>query len=188
MGIADVNIAMILMDTGRLDEALKIYTKVLISIIIKVIQYSNSLTVALVKTGQRKSFKEACDVLDWGLTVLNATDAGKISYLTKMKVVLFTLKAMCSSCLDDDEGMRENMQKAQELAIKYDKDSTNGVDGKIRFWHADDDYKPAFYDELGASATESIDALFVRRAHDIPPEADKKIKKAKKYWDEIKAQ
>ena len=186
-GVADVNIAMILMNTGRLDEALERYTKVLVSILIKSLQLSSNMAIGLVKTGERKHYREACDILDWCLALFAATSNGKSSYLTKMQAVLLVLKAMCLSCLDELENMRLCIEEAYRLAEAYDRAPTNQLDGKIKFWHAGEDYKPTLYDELGHGAVEGVDALFAQEDPvKLPESVLPKMEKAKKCWDDQK--
>ncbi len=75
------------------------------------------------------------------------------------------------------------------FAVKFDKSPINETAGKIRFWHAENDYKPVLYDELGSGAVQSIDSLFTKDQHPLNPMPDKIIKKmepAEKYWNEVK--
>ena len=190
MGIADINIAKILMDTGRYDEAMDRFTRVLVSILIKSLQFSSCEAIALVKTGKKSNLAEARDLLDWCIKLYEATTDSKISYLTKMQAVLLVLKGMTLSCLGDYESMRPCIDDAYKLALRFDKAPANGIAGKIRFWHAVEDYKPTLYDELGSGAVQSIDALFAQDPHPIAPMPDKitrKMEPAREYWNEVKA-
>ena len=106
-----------------------------------------------------------------------------------MLAVLLILKGMVLSCLGEYENMRLCIDDAYKLAIRFDKAPANGIAGKIRFWHAVEDYKPILYDELGAGAVQSIDSLFSQDPNPTSPMPDKitkKMKSAKEYWDEIK--
>ncbi len=49
MGIADINIAMIYMNTGKLDEAMDRLTRVHVSILIKCLRYSSNMAITLLK-------------------------------------------------------------------------------------------------------------------------------------------
>ncbi|WP_051204802.1 helix-turn-helix domain-containing protein [Butyrivibrio sp. VCD2006] len=189
MGIADINIAKILMETGSYDEGMDRFTRVLVSILIKSLQYSSSVAIALVKTGKKANLMEARDIVDWCIKLYKATADKNVSYLTKMIAVLLVLKGMIFSCLRDYENMRLCIDDAYKLALKFDKSPANGIAGKIRFWHAADDYKPLIYDELGSGAVQSIDSLFTQAPHPISPMPDKIIKMmepAEKYWNEVK--
>lgn len=189
MGIADINIAKILMNLNRYDESMDRFTRVLLSILIKSIQYSSTVAIALTKTGKKSNLVEARDVLDWCISLFDVTSDGSISYLTKMHAVLLTLKAMVLSCLDDYKNMRLCIDNAYKLALQFDKSPANGIAGKIRFWHASEDYKPMIYDELGVSAIQSIDSLFAQEPNPKNPMPEKIVKKmesAEKYWEEIK--
>ncbi len=190
MGIADLSIARILMDLDRYEESMDRFTRVLVSILIKSLQYSSSMAIALVKTDKKSNLREARDLLDWCIKIYESTTDGNISYLTKMLAVLMTVKAMTLSCLEDYENMRLCLDNAYKLAVQFDKAPGNDIAGKIHFWHAADDYKPLIYDELGVSAVQSIDALFSQEPHPTKPMPEKIIKKiepAEKYWNEIKS-
>ena len=133
---------------------------------------------------------EARDILDRCIKIYDATTDNNISYLTKMQAVLLIIKGMVLSCLEDYENMRLCIDDAYKLAIKFDKSPVNGLAGKIRFWHALEDYKPMIYDELGSGAVQSIDSLFTQKPNPINPLSEKILKKmesAEKYWNEIKA-
>ena len=188
-GIADINIARILMDMGMHEEGMDRFTKVLVSILLNSLQYSNSMAIALVKTGKKNNIMEARDVLDWCIKIYEATAGSEISYLTKMQAILLILKAMTLSCLGDYKNMRQSIDEAYKLAVKFDRSPVNSIDGKIRFWHAKENYKPMLYDELGVGAVESIDSLFSQEPHPtnpMPASIQKMLKHAEKYWKEIK--
>ena len=189
MGIADFNIAKILMDLNRYDESMDRFTRVLVSILIKSLQYSSTMAIALIKTGKKNNLMEAHDLLNWCINLYESTAGNNVSYLTKMQAVLLLLKGMTLSCLGDYENMRLCIDDAYKLAIRFDKAPANGIAGKIRFWHAADDYKPMIYDELGAGAVQSLDAIFNQAPHPINPIPAKIIKKmepANEYWNQIK--
>ncbi len=190
MGIADIHIARILMDLDRYDESMDRFTRVLVSILIKSLQYSSTMAIALFKTGKKSNLAEARDILDWCIKIYEATTDNKISYLTKMLAVLQVLKGIVLSCLGDYENMRLCIDEAYKLADRFDKSPANGIAGKIRFWHAENDYKPMLFDELGSGAVQSIDALFNQDPNLINPIPGKLLKKmepAERYWNEIKA-
>lgn len=190
MGIADIHIARILKDLDRFDESMDRFTRVLVSILIKSLQYSSNVAIVLLKTGKKGNLIEARDVLDWCIKLYENTADNNISYLTKMQAVLLILKGMVLSCLGEYENMRLCIDDAYKLALKYDKSPVNGLAGKIRFWHAVEDYKPILYDELGAGAVQSIDSLFTQDPNPTSPMPDKITKKmepAKEYWNEIKS-
>ena len=189
MGIADINIAKNLMELKRHDEAMDRLTRVLLDILIKSLMYSSTAATALMKTGKKSDFAEARDILDWCLNIYETSSDGSVSYLTKIRAVLLTLKAMTLSCLGDHENMRLCMDKAHKLALQYDRSPGNVIAGKIRFWHAAEDYKPMLYDELGTGAVQSIDSLFSKKPHlknPVPDKIKKMIEPAEKYWNEIK--
>ena len=189
MGIADIHIARILMDLDRYDESMDRFTRVLVSILINCLQYSSTMAIALIRTDKKSNLAEARELLDWCINIFVATTDKNISYITKMLAVLHVLKGMVLSCLEDYENMRLCIDDAYKLAVKFDKSPINEIAGKIRFWHAENDYKPVLYDELGSGAVQSIDSLFTQAQHPLNPMPDKIIKKmepAEKYWNEVK--
>ena len=189
MGIADIHIARILMDLDRYDESMDRFTRVLVSILINCLQYSSTMAIALIRTDKKSNLAEARELLDWCINIFVATTDKNISYITKMLAVLHVLKGMVLSCLEDYENMRLCIDDAYRLAVKFDKSPINEIAGKIRFWHAENDYKPVLYDELGSGAVQSIDSLFTQAQHPLNPMPDKIIKKmepAEKYWNEVK--
>ncbi len=189
MGLADINIARILMDLERYDESMDRFTRVLVSILINSLQYSSFMAIALIKTGKKSNFAEARDILDWCIKIYEDTTDSNISYLTKMLAILRALKGIVLSCLGDYENMRLCIDNAHKLAVRFDKSPSNGLAGKIRFWHAVNDYKPMLYDELGQGAVQSIDTLFTQDQNlmnQIPDKIIKKMQPAEKYWNEIK--
>lgn len=187
MGIADVNIAMILMNSGQTEKALEKYTKAIVSILIKSLQVSSNMAIALVMTGEKQNIREARDVIDWCLALYNATGNNQISYLTKMTAVLLMIKAMCLACLDDHDNMRSCISEAYSQAKKFDRNPTNEIDNRIKFWHGNSDYKPTMYDELGRGAVAAIDSLFsLEISRKLPENVSEKIKEARICWEEIK--
>ena len=186
MGIANINIATILMNNGRVDEAMEKYTKVLVSILIKCFQFSSNSAIALAMSGKEKDIREASEVIDWCIGIYDSTSTGKISYISKMKVVLMILKSLCQAYLKDYENMRTTIDDAYKLAQEFDANPTNGIAGRIKFWHGSEDYRPNMYDELGASAVGAIETLFSQEPNPLPKDVFKNMEEAKKYWKKIK--
>ena len=187
LGIADINIARNLMKTGKLDESLHVFTRVLVSVIVRMIGLSMSMTGALIATDRPKAFREAYDLIQWGLEFFDSISKEEKSYLSKVKVTLLILKAMCLSCLKEYEDMRYCVDEAYALAREYDKNPSNSLSGKIKFWHANEDFKPALYDDLGQSAVDSIEKLLALDDNEPFSESVvKKITEVKKYWESIR--
>ncbi|MBO4290564.1 MAG: helix-turn-helix domain-containing protein [Lachnospiraceae bacterium] len=186
MGIADTNIARIYSKMGNYDEALDRYTRTLVSILIRVMEFSTNMYITLISTGKAKSVKEAADLMDWSLAIVDSVSDGKISYLTKVKVMMLILKSLSLSCSEEYDDMKKCIDTAYMLAKEYDKNPSNDFSGKIKFWHAHEDYHPSLYDELGHGAEAGIDHLFREASDQIPEKIIKKMESAKDYWEEIK--
>ncbi|WP_035779730.1 helix-turn-helix domain-containing protein [Butyrivibrio sp. MC2013] len=186
MGITDLNIGRQYAHLGETDEALHYYTKVLFSILVCSIEYAMNMMSPLVSSGKKGGIREAVDIIDWAMTLFDNTCGEGISYMTKVKVILLTMKAMCLCLAGDTVEMKACIDKAYSLALEYDRNPSYDFTDKIRFWHAHEDFHPSIYDELGMGAVESIDNLFSQGSEPIPHRIMKKTHSAKEYWDSIK--
>ena len=184
MGIADLDIARILMNTGKSDEALSRFTRILFLIFVQSYQFSTSMAIALACTDKPKNITDAIDLMDWNIKLIDMTTKGSVGYFSKMKVMLLVLKGMFLSCQKSYEKMRSCIDEAYLLAQKYDKNPSIDFMDKIKFWHAGDEFKPYAYDSLALTATESIDTLFNQKPTPVQEQLQKKIAEAKKYWEE----
>ncbi len=184
-GLADINIANILRMTGKPDEAMETYTKVLVSILVKVLQFSTEMFMVLVSMDNIKSYKEASELMDWYMTIVDATslDKSKNSYLSKMKIMGLVFKALVLSCLKKYENMEVCIDTAFEIAKEYDKKPSNDFTGKIKFWHGRKDYHASIYDEFGVGAVAGIDNLFSIGPKVLPDKVIKKMEAALEYWN-----
>ena len=186
-GIADIRIANILRMTGKPDEAMEVYTRVLVSILVKVLQYATEMFMVLVSMDDIKSYKEASDLMDWYMTIIDATsmDKRKNSYLSKMKIMGLIFKALALSCLKKYDDMEKCIDIALEIARKYDKNPSNDFSGKIKFWHGSKDYHTSIYDVFGVGAVAGIDNLFNMGPKVLPEKVVKKMEKAQEYWKKL---
>lgn len=186
-GIADISIANILRMTGKPDEAMEVYTRVLVSILVKVLQYATEMFMILVSMDDIKSYKEASDLMDWYMTIIDATsmDKRKNSYLSKMKIMGLIFKALDLSCLKKYDDMEKCIDTALEIARKYDKNPSNDFSGKIKFWHGSKDYHTSIYDDFGVGAVAGIDNLFNMGPKVLPEKVVKKMEKAQEYWKKL---
>ena len=184
MGIADLDIARLLMNAGKTDEALSRYTKILFLLFIRSYEFSTSMAIALACTDKPKNIADAIDLMDWNIKFIDMTTKGSVGYFSKMKVTLLVLKGMFLSCQKSYEKMRSCIDEAFVLAKKYDKNPSTDFMDKIKFWHAGDEFNPYAYDSLAPTATESIDALFNQKPTPVQKQLLKKIVEAKKYWEE----
>ncbi len=187
-GLADINIANILRMTGKPDEAMETYTKVLVSILVKVLQFATEMYTVLISMDNTKSCKEACELMDWYMTIIDATstDNSKNSYLSKMKIMGLIFKSLSLSCLKDYDNMKICIDKAYKIAKEFDKKPSNDFAGKIKFWHGSDDYHISLYDDFGVGAVAGIDNLFNTGPKVLPAKVIKKMEKAQEYWGIIK--
>lgn len=187
MGISDVKIARILMWKGKVDEALDKYTKTMVRTLIQDLDLATGMYIALISTDKNIAFAEATELMDWYIAIIDATSNGKTSYLTKLKTIVLTFKAMSLSCIKEYGLMSECLAKAYEIAREFDQNPCNDFNGKIKFWHVAKDYNTSVYDEVGHSAVDGIGNLIDEMMHKPTPEkVIKKMEAAKKYWESIK--
>ena len=189
-GIADINIANILRMTGKPDEAMETYTKVLVSILVKVLEFATEMFMVLVAMDNTKDYKEACELMDWYMTIVDATgtDKSQSSYLSKMKIMGLIFKSLVLSCLKKYDDMEACIDTALEIAGNYDKNPSNDFSGKIKFWHGAKDYHISLYDVFGVGAVAGIDNLFYIGPKVLPDKVIKKMEAALKYWNNIKSE
>ncbi len=187
-GIADINIANILRMTGKPDEAMETYTKVLVSILIKVLQFATEMFMVLVAMDNTKDYKEACELMDWFMTIVDATSTNRRqnSYLSKMKIMGLIFKALVLSCQKKYDDMEVCIDTALEIAKEYDKNPSNDFSDKIKFWHGGKDYHISLYDAFGVGAVAGIDNLFSMGPKVLPDKVIKKMETALEYWNKIK--
>lgn len=187
-GIADINIANILRMTGKPDEAMETYTKVLVSILIKVLQFATEMFMVLVAMDNTKDYKEACELMDWFMTIVDATSTNRRqnSYLSKMKIMGLIFKALVLSCQKKYDDMEVCIDTALEIAKEYDKNPSNDFSDKIKFWHGGKDYHISLYDAFGVCAVAGIDNLFSIGPKVLPDKVIKKMETALEYWNKIK--
>ncbi|MBO6241143.1 MAG: helix-turn-helix domain-containing protein [Butyrivibrio sp.] len=185
MGIADLDIARALMHSGSLAESLDRFTRVLFTFFLHSYEFSTSMAIALVCTDQKKNIREAIELMDWCIGLIDMTTDNNSGYFLKMKSILLTLKGMFLSCIKDYEAMKKSIDQAYALAKKYDESPSNALAAKIKFWHAADDYKPFVHDTLGTNAVDSLNALFTQSPEPVQEKIAKKMDAAEKYWKSI---
>ena len=187
-GIADINIANLLRISGKPDEAMETYTRVLVSILVRALQFAMEMYMVLVSMDNTKDYKEAGELMDWLMTIVDAssTDKSKNSYLSKMKIMGLICKSLVLSCLKNYDDMRICIDTALEVAREYDKKPSNDFTGKIKFWHGSKDDHASLFDEFGVGAVAGIDNLFNEGPKVLPPKVIKKMEAALEYWNDIK--
>ena len=185
MGIADLDIARALMNSGNIDDSLDRFTRVLFTIFLRSYEFSTGMAIALVCTDQRKNILEAIELMDWCAGLINMTTDKNSGYFLKMKSILLTLKGMFLSCVKDYEAMKKSIDEAYSLAKKYDESPSNALAANMKFWHAADDYNPFAHDTLGTSAVDSLNILFTQAPAPVQKNIVKKMDAAEKYWKSI---
>ncbi len=186
LGIADIDIARLLHKKGETEEALDRYTKALTYNLLRDLDLSLNMSLAIVSRGAKKDFREACDLIDRSIAYSDSASFGKNCYTSKLKVILLMIKALALSCLTEYESMKSTIDEAYALAKKYDANPNNSFSSFITFWHAKEDFKPLASDDLGQSAIRSIDNFFEAGLYSIQKNLEKNTLEAKKYWNSIR--
>lgn len=186
LGIADIDIARLLYKKGETDEALDRYTKAFFYNLMKDLDLSLNMSLAIASRGTKKDFREACDLIDRSIAYSDSASLGKNCYTSKLKAILLIIKALALSCLTEYESMKSTIDEAYALAKKYDANPNNSFSSFIKFWHAKEDFKPLASDDLGQSAVRSIDNFFEAGLYSVQRNLEKNIVEAKKYWKSIR--
>ena len=186
LGIADIDIARLLYKKGETDEALERYTKAFFYNLMKDLDLSLNMSLAIASRGTKKDFREACDLIDRSIAYSDSASLGKNCYTSKLKAILLIIKALALSCLTEYESMKSTIDEAYALAKKYDANPNNSFSSFIKFWHAKEDFKPLVSDDLGQSAVRSIDNFFEAGLYSVQRNLEKNIVEAKKYWNSIR--
>ena len=186
LGIADIDIARLLYKKGETDEALERYTKAFFYNLMKDLDLSLNMSLAIASRGTKKDFREACDLIDRSIAYSDSASLGKNCYTSKLKAILLIIKALALSCLTEYESMKSTIDEAYALAKKYDANPNNSFSSFIKFWHAKEDFKPLASDDLGQSAVRSIDNFFETGLYPVQRNLEKNTLEAKKYWNSIR--
>ncbi len=184
-GAAEIGIAQAYRALGKKKETLDRYTRALSGILVQSIELATGMNVSLMSMDTQASYKEAADLMDWCISIVDATSNGRTSYLTKVKVFCLALKAINQSCYKDYDNMKKSLDAAYKLAKEYDKKPSNDFSDKIKFWHAAEDYKYPIYDNLGHGAVDGINSLFENVKGPGEKNVVKKMQEASKYWESI---
>lgn len=185
MGIADLDIAKALMNSGKIDESIERYSRVILSILLKSYEVSTSMAIALACTDKRANLFEAISLMDWEIEFMDITTDSRSGYFTKMRSILCVLKGLFLSCVKEYDKMKQSIDEAYELAKKYDEDPGNDLTSEMKFWHEKDNYKPFAHDTLGTAAVEGINVLITDRPTYIQDKITAKMAEAEKYWRKI---
>ena len=186
LGIADIDIARLLYKKGETDEALERYTKAFFYNLMKDLDLSLNMSLAIASRGTKKDFREACDLIDRSIAYSDSASLGKNCYTSKLKAILLIIKALALSCLTEYESMKSTIDEAYALAKKYDANPNNSFSSFIKLWHAKEDFKPLASDDLGQSAVRSIDNFFETGLYPVQRNLEKNTLEAKKYWKSIR--
>ena len=163
------------------------YTRVLVYILVNAAQFATEMFIVQVSMDNIKAYKEACELMDWYMAIIDAssTDKSKNSYLSKMKIMGRIFKSLALSCLKDYDNMRICIDEAYEIAKEFDKNPSNDFAGKIKFWHGSKDFHISIYDVFGVGAVAGIGNLFNEGTKVLPAKVIKKMEAAQAYWKDL---
>ena len=109
LGIADTDIARLLHKKGETDEALERYTKALFYNLMRDLDLSLNMSLAIASRGTKKDFREACDLIDRSIAYSDSASLGKNCYTSKLKAILLIIKALALSCLTEYERVKNKV-------------------------------------------------------------------------------
>lgn len=102
----------------------------------------------------KKDFSSALDILDWYRSLTAGLNPpGVITYLSKMAVILSTVRAVLLAKSGDRDAAREALRQAKSQALLFDAAPSDALSG-IKFYHKE---KAAIgFDNFGSTAMEGI--------------------------------
>ena len=177
-GCNSSSIAMILMNKGEREEALKYYNVALLHGFSEQYSVFSNASLAVAASGKRKDYQTAIGLMDAEIKILKLfSKDGSYNYIHKLMTVLLILKAWWFSCIKDHEAMEKCVKEAYLIATELDKAGVPlEMSSSFKFYFSED--KSYFYDTIGVGAVEGIEALFNRKK-------DKSIEKNYIYMRDV---
>ncbi len=179
-------ISEILMDMGKMDEALEYSTTALLLNFADQFRILNNMALQIASSGKQKDIKNAIEIADATITVIDTYNIkDKITYISKLKSLVIITKAWWYSCLGDITEMKRCIDDAFFLAVSFDKSGVSSdMSTSIRFYFKKK--KSYSYDTIGTSAVAGIDALFTQDDDIVSKKNAKYMDNVIKYWNSLK--
>ncbi|MCR4588448.1 MAG: helix-turn-helix domain-containing protein [Lachnospiraceae bacterium] len=188
-GLLSREIAGTLMEMGRREESLEQYSIALITNFAEQYEVLNNTALSLASSGKASDIRKALEMTDTACLILDAYSVpGEVNYLSKLKAVLYILKAWWQSCLGDFAAMEVSVKEAYRLATLFDEAKLpDDIAGSIRYsFFRKKNLKT--YDTLGITAREGIEAIFAEEPDAKTKKNYKHMAKVVECWNQLKSQ
>ncbi|WP_026665576.1 helix-turn-helix domain-containing protein [Butyrivibrio sp. FC2001] len=185
-GSNNVPIAIILMNQGKVEEALDYFSHTLINCFSNQLNTIFSIGNAFSIMGKKADVLKAIDMVDVEMQFIDGSAIeGKVNFCYKPKSFLYIEKACLYSRLGETQEMKECVKKAYELASVYDTScEVDDINSSIKFLFLKD--KVITHGTSGKGAIDSIDNILQYRLKDRDGKIPKQINAVIKAWNEQK--
>jgi len=179
-------IGVVLLDMGKNEEALENFSMALLKIFAEQLTTVNNMATALMGTGKRADLRNAANLVETELKIVNDYgDPGEVNITYKVRALLCILMAYLLSFMDKQDQMEEYVKEAFELAIYFDeaKIGDNFFTG-LRYNYFSKE-KVKAYDASGTNAIDSIRTMIEKKLDDTPEKNKAKIKRVLGCWERL---
>ena len=179
-------IGMVLLDMGKIDEALENFSISLLKSFTEHITTVNNMTEALLEKGKTKDLETAQDLVETELKIVDDfCITGKVNVTYKLKALLYTLMVFIQAYMNNEDKMEEYMNKAYELAAAFDKSDIKKdyFSGFKYVYFNKEDVK--VFDASGTNAADSIKIMIDKKLEETKGKNKEKIKKVLNYWESL---
>lgn len=186
-GRLSASIAATLMELDRREEALDNYTIALLIHFAEQYEVSTNAALALAASGKPGDIRKAIELVKAEMTVADIYAVpGKITYIQKLKSVLYIQEGWWHACLGEIGEMKRCVEEAYALATSFDRAGvTADIAASIRFNYFSKK-SVSTHDSLGTTAVDGIEGIF---AHEVDPTTKKNHKYMQcviEYWNSLK--
>ncbi|MCR5678259.1 MAG: helix-turn-helix domain-containing protein [Agathobacter sp.] len=179
-------IGVVLLDMGKNEEALENFSMALLKIFAEQLTTVNNMSEALMGTGKRADLRNAANLVETELKIVNDYgNPGEVNITYKLRALLCILMAYLLSFMDKQDQMEEYVKEAFELAIYFDEAKI--VDDffvGLRYNYFSKE-KVKAYDATGTNAIDSIGAVIKKKLDDTPEKNKEKIKRVLDCWERL---
>ena len=185
-GNNSISIALILLDLGRVDEAMEYLSFSLIKNFSDQLNTVFNIGSALAIVGKKEDVKKALEMVDVQIKFVEESFIeGKVNYSYKTRSLFYIEKACLYSRLGETAEMEKSVKKAYKLAKEYDTAcEVEDLNSSVKFYFTKN--KVVTLDATGKGAVESIDNILQLRLRDRNNKIPKQITAVIEAWDKQK--
>jgi transcriptional regulator with XRE-family HTH domain len=179
-------IGVVLLDMGKNEEALENFSVALLKIFAEQLTTVNNMSEALIGTGKRADLRNAANLVETELKIVNDySNPGEVNITYKLRALLCILMAYLLSFMDKQDQMEEYIKEAFELAICFDEEGTGeNFFAGLRYNYFNKE-KVKAYDATGTNAIDSIGTMIEKKLDDTPEKNKAKIKRVLDCWERL---